>query len=216
MKHTKIGFPRFYAAASLKLLNHFAAVSISSGRFSAVLCRGLIEAVFLRSFWWTSPIGFPRFYAAASLKHTAGARLRTPATGGFPRFYAAASLKHRPGERLRARERAGFSAVLCRGLIEASTRTCRPRVAGVRFSAVLCRGLIEAPGAPGASGGLPGGFSAVLCRGLIEAKTATGEVVRVLVGFPRFYAAASLKRLLQGQPSLARWTVFRGFMPRPH
>ena len=35
-------------------------------------------------------------------------------------------------------------------------------------------------------------------------------------GFPRLYAAASLKHLVVEAVSLIRDDVFRGFMPRPH
>ena len=34
-------------------------------------------------------------------------------------------------------------------------------------------------------------------------------------GFPRLYAAASLKRAEEGDVR-GWWSVFRGFMPRPH
>ena len=88
----KVGFPRLYAAASLKRL---------SGRFDLVY-----------------PAGFPRLYAAASLKRGQRGDTAPGDLGGFPRLYAAASLKHpvfgpltRPFRR--------FSAALCRGLIEA-------------------------------------------------------------------------------------------------
>ena len=39
------------------------------------------------------------------------------------------------------------------------------------------------------------GFSAALCRGLIEAPLAGGRPVARTGGFPRLYAAASLKHL---------------------
>ena len=61
------GFPRLYAAASLKracsqgLVHHHPA-------FSAALCRGLIEASRGRDPRTTRSLRFPRLYAAASLK----------------------------------------------------------------------------------------------------------------------------------------------------
>ena len=134
--------------------------------------------------------GFPRFYAAASLKPR-GIALGCRDVGGFPRFYAAASLKHAciaadGGADSR------FSAVLCRGLIEAVRRRLPARARFDRFSAVLCRGLIEARH-PRGRAGQDVRFSAVLCRGLIEARLAATRR-RAVRGFPRFYAAASLKR----------------------
>ena len=85
-------FPRLYAAASLKPGNQDVSLAEAS-RFSAALCRGLIEA-------------------------TAGVVASRAPARGFPRLYAAASLKHR---RVRSDlvldDR--FSAALCRGLIEA-------------------------------------------------------------------------------------------------
>ena len=61
------GFPRLYAAASLKRLSLWCSGG-QNARFSAALCRGLIEARRRRR---GSPAGsrrFPRLYAAASLK----------------------------------------------------------------------------------------------------------------------------------------------------
>ena len=86
------GFPRLYAAASLKL-HHQNPQELVDDRFSAALCRGLIEA---------------RSRAAPPMGRA----------GRFPRLYAAASLKH---ARARGADVAElrFSAALCRGLIEA-------------------------------------------------------------------------------------------------
>ena len=83
------------------------------------------------------------------------------------------------------------------------------------FSAALCRGLIEAaPRQGGANAAHP--FSAALCRGLIEAPRARTTRTGTATGFPRLYAAASLKRagLAPGRQLVQH--VFRGFMPRPH
>ena len=157
-------------------------------RFSAALCRGLIEA---------------------------GSRRPSPELrpGCFPRLYAAASLKHvRRGRRIEIES--AFSAALCRGLIEAWEGP-HPPEAPSPFSAALCRGLIEAPNPKGAarsrharfprlyaaaslkrgstraSPRRAGSFSAALCRGLIEAGP-----------WPAWRSC---------------WpAVFRGFMPRPH
>ena len=85
-------FPRLYAAASLKRVLAERRQPQDAG-FSAALCRGLIEA-------------------PAALRHTGASSMR------FPRLYAAASLKPRRA-RLRRRGQHRFSAALCRGLIEA-------------------------------------------------------------------------------------------------
>ena len=85
------GFPRLYAAASLKHRGQ-GVVQLLRDKFSAALCRGLIEAG--EGGGPVSPMaeGFPRLYAAASLKR------RVTGSGDtlsrrFPRLYAAASLK---------------------------------------------------------------------------------------------------------------------------
>ena len=157
-------FPRLYAAASLKPgfglgslrrarrfsaalcrglieANLYDTMTIDRRAFSAALCRGLIEATCASPTRGRVALRFPRLYAAASLKqHDRGAAgLRDVR---FPRLYAAASLKRSTARRLGARCRR-FSAALCRGLIEAT----RSRCCGTSrrsFSAALCRGLIEA------------------------------------------------------------------------
>ena len=186
---------------------------MSETAFSAALCRGLIEARLRMRLPPLPRRGFPRLYAAASLKHD---RHYAPPYQGmkcFPRLYAAASLKLRLALKLERQIRK-FSAALCRGLIEASTPAPARRRRG-RFSAALCRGLIEAHAAP-------------------------RRARRRHPGFPRLYAAASLKRRARsskcsqrgsfsaalcrglieasapGCRSPARAPVFRGFMPRPH
>ena len=108
-------FPRLYAAASLK--HGILALKISAySRFSAALCRGLIEAPATGD-CGRMPRGFPRLYAAASLK---------------PAHHRHAGAQwHR------------FSAALCRGLIEAETSSIHENWSWA-FSAALCRGLIEA------------------------------------------------------------------------
>ena len=90
----------------------------------------------------------------------------------------------------------------------------RRRIAG--FSAALCRGLIEATGSHADSIRAKLPFSAALCRGLIEAGAPGRGSPRRACGFPRLYAAASLKpRTVVRRLSPAQ-AVFRGFMPRPH
>ena len=61
------GFPRLYVAASLKhqVLEIVAALV---NRFSAALCRGLIEALCRMRRTVRGCGGFPRLYVAASLK----------------------------------------------------------------------------------------------------------------------------------------------------
>ena len=87
------GFPRLYAAASLKpIMSKSNVADVST--FSAALCRGLIEAC--RGF---SPLGKP--------------------AARFPRLYAAASLKRVRKGFARRLISEWFSAALCRGLIEA-------------------------------------------------------------------------------------------------
>ena len=84
-------FPRLYAAASLKGARRGSG-PLGDVPFSAALCRGLIEG-----YWHIAPDvpsrgGFPRLYAAASLKGYRACRLRR-CPRRFPRLYAAASLK---------------------------------------------------------------------------------------------------------------------------
>ena len=157
-------FPRLYAAASLKLARPMNRRPPEAS-FSAALCRGLIEAILLRSIINTFDTGFPRLYAAASLKH-----LQSP-------------LDQPPLD--------PFSAALCRGLIEAY-QTGLAGALTVRFSAALCRGLIEAH-SPLRRLTRSTSFSAALCRGLIEAPRAFKSGTPGKARFPRLYAAASLK-----------------------
>ena len=112
----KMGFPRLYAAASLKPRRP-RAHCWGDGAFSAALCRGLIEASAPARPGWGAGTRFPRLYAAASLKPSPLAVLGQMAVP--------------------------FSAALCRGLIEA-LRIVERHIPGDLFSAALCRGLIEA------------------------------------------------------------------------
>ena len=116
-KRESVGFPRLYAAASLKQESPGHGYPLA-GRFSAALCRGLIEA--------------------SSAEQAAANR-----DARFPRLYAAASLKLFRARYSRIRV-AWFSAALCRGLIEAGKHAAAMSRAWSEFSAALCRGLIEA------------------------------------------------------------------------
>ena len=138
--------------------------------YSAALCRGLIEASRVRTMVRLRNQCIPRLYAAASLKHRgAGATPAIRSDGSIPRLYAAASLKQIEALVGPSDAQPSYSAALCRGLIEAShvRRTCHR---------------------PGAS------------------------------GIPRLYAAASLKQDVTSATVHRQGLeqVFRGFMPRPH
>ena len=160
-------------------------------RYSAALCRGLIEIAAMIGGACSSGAGIPRLYAAASLKF----------------FAALADLK----------ERLGYSAALCRGLIEILENSNIKIQEGIGYSAALCRGLIEMAVlkemAEGDHAGIPRlyaaaslklefvhdvtlpglGYSAALCRGLIEISCRIARRPPTPAGIPRLYAAASLK-----------------------
>ena len=114
-------FPRLYAAASLK--RHSPALWESTAMtFSAALCRGLIEAPMPRR-CFTVRSGFSAALCRGLIEASQDA-MTTPTTpASFPRLYAAASLKLGDGE-LHVHGAAPFSAALCRGLIEAAPRHC--------------------------------------------------------------------------------------------
>ena len=159
------------------------------GRFSAALCRGLIEAHPVSARSDAMVKGFPRLYVAASLSAD-DLRHVQPVHRGFPRLYVAASLK-RLGQDLSGVLRPRFSAALCRGLIEAGCRTSSPPTSRSGFPRLYVAASLKHRSAPAMSGRSPGGFSAALCRGLIEASWS----------------------------GAGRWrttSVFRGFMSRPH
>ena len=207
------GFPRLYAAASLKP-SASTPLFRYSATFSAALCRGLIEAACLLGVRRALPSRFPRLYAAASLKRSRPAADETQApqfsaalcrgliearSAGasarrcprrFPRLYAAASLKRARFDDFLPSRMIGFPRLYA----AASLKRRRPGMytdTTTPFSAALCRGLIEA-GHRGRPRFRPGRlFSAALCRGLIEAEVA--EAAKRRFG-----------------------CVFRGFMPRPH
>ena len=212
MKNSIIGFPRLYAAASLKLPRQFGTDTLHDG-FSAALCRGLIEACPGRKCSATGSWRFPRLYAAASLKRVVFYRL-VSAIGGFSAalcrglIEACSLADSHPAPVL-------FSAALCRGLIEAHPCGELLLILAAVFSAALCRGLIEARRVRLKPINWAG-FSAALCRGLIEAWRPPRPTSPPNLGFPRLYAAASLKHGFQGHAAAPPPGVFRGFMPRPH
>ena len=190
---------------------HRAAAAVP--RFSAALCRGLIEGC-IPGRSPRPPSWFSAALCRGLIEGPRGRRAIPRWPPGFPRLYAAASLKAGHVHPPPAAVEAVFSAALCRGLIEGLS-VCEGQGRGVVFSAALCRGLIEGfasgrsctPSGPGfprlyAAASLKGrddrgaverdgGFSAALCRGLIEGICALNQSPRV----PK---------------------VFRGFMPRPH
>ena len=89
-------------------------------KYSAALCRGLIEAASEVRQASISPARIPRLYAAASLKPAAPERVHHALHAGIPRLYAAASLKRLDGAD-GDDARNSYSAALCRGLIEAGS-----------------------------------------------------------------------------------------------
>ena len=111
-------FPRLYAAASLKL-GHEQLEVLELRLISAALCRGLIEARGPRRGWRRVRRGFPRLYAAASLKQAA--------LGSGWRFDA------------------GISAALCRGLIEAGRSAASSRL-GSRFPRLYAAASLKRTG----------------------------------------------------------------------
>ena len=118
-------------------------------------------------------------------------RAAEPATIRFPRLYAAASLKTAPPSR-GWMWLAGFSAALCRGLIEETRR----EAAGTwwrRFSAALCRGLIEDAQASTVSAALAAGFPRLYAAASLKRDGHHHGSHERASGFPRLYAAASLK-----------------------
>ena len=206
-----VGFPRLYAAASLKRSSTHSPCPLFCG-FSAALCRGLIEAQCTEP---DSGVGFMFSAALCRGLIEASGKVFERAAGlaGFPRLYAAASLKRM------SKTRAGlvdhrFSAALCRGLIEArpamSGWPCRPA-----FSAALCRGLIEALEAVRAHEPLAHRFPRLYAAASLKLKSpAPGRVVSP------WFSAALCRGLIEARQHGSLWRtlvfVFRGFMPRPH
>ena len=222
---SKPGFPRLYAAASLKLPRRRARRAAVQ-RFSAALCRGLIEAA-SRAIGETAIAAFSAALCRGLIEATHSALPDFARPPGFPRLYAAASLKHDFAS-VDGLGTAEFSAALCRGLIEADERRAQPSQPRARFprlyaaaslkrvaptprarslptfSAALCRGLIEALGGRVFPVKTLQVFSAALCRGLIEARAVSRAVARLGWRFPRLYAAASLKHGARGRVLVVR------------
>ena len=182
------GFPRLYAAASLKRVSPSTRFPVAAS-FSAALCRGLIEAAPIHRMDSARIRRFPRLYAAASLKH-----LYLPFDSSrdirFPRLYAAASLKPILGRHLGNRL-PPFSAALCRGLIEAAGRGRGP-----------ARGCA--------------GFPRLYAAASLKPVDSLRFLDILTKRFPRLYAAASLKLMNVIRGAFDQRNVFRGFMPRPH
>ena len=84
------------------------------------------------------------------------------------------------------------------------------------FSAALCRGLIEA--STGANGRCDSGSGFPRLYAAASLKHGVAAMVPVPrdLGFPRLYAAASLKPRGDARDLGDGARVFRGFMPRPH
>ena len=110
------GFPRLYAAASLKPRIPWTC-EVLAPSFPRLYAAASLK---LHSYSYPlrpAPRRFPRLYAAASLKLPEGA-LHRKRGQSFPRLYAAASLKRIVGGKS-IRPVGRFSAALCRGLIAA-------------------------------------------------------------------------------------------------
>ena len=205
-------------------------------RFSAALCRGLIEAQIRYGIVSPTSPGFPRLYAAASLKRR-GRHKPVPGACGFPRLYAAASLKRRAG-RYDLQGARGFPRLYA----AASLKLDGAAVGGGQahgFSAALCRGLIEAGSGAAGQAECATGFPRLYAAASLKHNNSS-RAQAASIRFPRLYAAASLKpvvaasgRLLRspfsaalcrglieaGSTNVRRISarrVFRGFMPRPH
>ena len=185
------GFPRLYAAASLKHRIKYGFIQ-QAIEFSAALCRGLIEAWVAGTALHSSNEVFSAALCRGLIEATLLYWSLRLALSRFPRLYAAASLKlgwHRTSRAVDDE----FSAALCRGLIEASIRG-RTSPSPFPFSAALCRGLIEAAPGTGTGPQSARGFPRLYAAASLKLQTAP-LVSCLLIGFPRLYAAASLKRV---------------------
>ena len=210
--HRPPGFPRLYAAASLKHRELPRRRDVAIRRFPRLYAAASLKQV-QRGLPHVHERRFPRLYAAASLKH--GWHLHdVHGPARFPRLYAAASLKLPPLGVL-AQRRPGFSAALCRGLIEATQAPSSSRPI-VWFSAALCRGLIEAAASTGGSSSASPGFPRLYAAASLK----RGRRRRTPSGPRRGFSAALCRGLIEARTRSRRirWrpAVFRGFMPRPH
>ena len=168
-------FPRLYAAASLKRHRSVRAGDPGGGVFSAALCRGLIEAAAAYRYRVDDVFRGCRGLIESTWCSSGCGAGPTVFRGFMPRPQCV------------ARETSSFSAALCRGL------EARDRVDAVNrrlpFSAALCRGLIEATSFSGTVE-VELATTAALCRGLTRPRCTLSIAA---CRFPRLYAAASLK-----------------------
>ena len=206
-----MSFPRLYVAASLKRPCQSASRR-DARRFSAALCRGLIEAPW-RARWsrWTAR------FSAALCRGLIEASRRIASHGNrarFPRLYVAASLKRVASGRAGVARMGVFSAALCRDLIEA--RGCRrpPAPASPGFPRLYVAASLKQWQCPPRRVRVAPVFRGFMSRP--EARHRYGSVEYRPRGFPRLYVAASLKLRRAGRSVDGPGAVFRGFMSRPH
>ena len=83
------------------------------------------------------------------------------------------------------------------------------------FSAALCRGLIEADFDGSRPTGRNRGFPRLYAAASLKRRDKQ-PASAIDFGFPRLYAAASLKHPRPLRLGEVAPLVFRGFMPRPH
>ena len=122
------GFPRLYAAASLKQ----AQCQRRAGqrvRFSAALCRGLIEASTFPEHWAHST-QFSAALCRGLIEARYGAFRDAGLAGRFPRLYAAASLKRRNASPTSATRGQNAHNPLISGSRKPKVGTTRPRAEG--------------------------------------------------------------------------------------
>ena len=184
------GIPRLYAAASLKP-ELARGLDEPSAKYSAALCRGLIEASIAAQRCWT----IWGVYSAALCRGL---------------IEASGNLQ---GEHICA-ESLEYSAALCRGLIEDFPMRAFPAA----YSAALCRASLKLPEflwRVVEDIGIPRLYAAASLKPVTDCKRAVNSLN--IFGIPRLYAAASLKRRRSEAPCVDdHWGVFRGSMPRPH
>ena len=227
------GFPRLYAAASLKLATR-ACARARSGRFPAALCRGLIEAptVLHGKLTLQSSAALCRglieaptvLHGKLTLQSSAAicrglieanwcSRVSSSTVRCFPRLYAAAPFKRDGAYNLMRQLAPRFPRLCAAASLKRTVRRGGRRGAG-RFSAALCRGLIEARPMYAATSILPAVFRGTMPRPH-RSWDEVPHVPGVDIVFPRRYAAASLN-----QPSTIATRSFPmecvAAMPRSH
>ena len=107
-----------------------------------------------------------------------------------------------------------YSAALCRGLIEASISSAKPRSSLQRIPRLYAAASLKLEDRALAHQHphrIPRLYAAASLK-LIFLANGFERQGRI----PRLYAAASLKLMNKMDIVLAHWIVFRGFMPRPH